>query len=102
MSFNFNALSSFLPLDAGLSCTTQLTSLLTFVSFLTVRVVLICKVHFLQNISENEDLLFYSEVVIQKETFTENQGSFSQDFHKEFSEHDMFHKIRTGELSLNT
>ena len=39
------------------------------------------QVHYLKNISENEeDLLSYSKVVIKKETFTANHGSFPQDF----------------------
>ena len=55
----------------------------------------VCKVYYLQNIRENEeDLLSDPKVVIKKETFTANHGSFPQDFHKEFSEHDMFHKAQ--------
>ena len=50
----------------------------------------VCTVYYLQNIGENEDLLSYPKVVIKKETFMANHGSFSQDFQKEFSEHDVF------------
>ena len=40
-----------------------------------------------QNMGENEeDLLSYSKVLINKETFMANHGSFPRDFHKEFSE----------------
>ena len=55
----------------------------------------VCKVYYSPNISEyEEDLLSYPKVVIKKETFTANHGSFPQDFHKEFSEYDMFHKAQ--------
>ena len=55
----------------------------------------VCRVYYLPNISENEeDLLSYPKVVIKKETFTANHGSFSQDFHKEFSENEVFHKVQ--------
>ena len=55
----------------------------------------VCKVNYLQNISENEeDLPSYSKVVIEKETFTANHGSFPQEFHKELSEHDVFLKVQ--------
>ena len=59
----------------------------------------VCKVYYLQNISENEeDLLSYPKVVIKKETFTANHGSFPQDFHKEFSEHEVFHKVQRSSV----
>ena len=55
----------------------------------------VCKVYYLQNISENvEDLPSYSKVVIEKETFTANHGSFPRDYHKEFCEHDVFLKVQ--------
>ena len=55
----------------------------------------VCKVYYLQNIRENdEDLPSYSKVVIEKETFTANHGSFPQEFHKELSEHDVFLKVQ--------
>ena len=59
----------------------------------------IFKVCFLQNRGENEeDLLSYPKVVIKrkiklKKKFTAYHGSFTQDFYKEFSEHDVFHKV---------
>ena len=59
----------------------------------------VCKVYYLQNISENEeDLLSYPKFVIKKETFTANHGSFTQDFHKEFSEHEVFHKVQRSSV----
>ena len=51
-------------------------------------------VKYITNISGNaEDLLSYPKVVIKNETFPANHGSFPQDFHREFSEHDVFHKV---------
>ena len=41
--------------------------------------------HFISGENE-EDLLSYSKVLINKETFMANHGSFPRDFHKEFSE----------------
>ena len=43
----------------------------------------ICEVYYSQNIVENKDLLSDPKVVILKETFMANHGSFLQDFHKE-------------------
>ena len=76
----------------SLSCKTRLTLLLVFVSFLINYCENgVCKVYYSPNISEyEEDLLSYPKVVIKKETFTANHGSFPQDFHKEFSEHEVF------------
>ena len=49
--------------------------------------------------SENEeDLLSYPKFIIKKETFTANHGSFTQDFHKEFSEHEVFHKVQRSSV----
>ena len=63
----------------------------------------VCTAYYLQNISENEDLLSYPKVVIKKETFTANLGSFPQDFQREFSEHDVYHQVhKVQELDLNT
>ena len=57
------------------------------------------QVYYLKNISENEeDLLSYSKVVIKKETFMTNHGSFPQDFHKEFSRHEVFHKVQRSSV----
>ena len=50
----------------------------------------VCTVYYLQNIGENEDLLSYPRIVIKKGKKA-NHGYFSQDFHKEFNEHDVFH-----------
>ena len=59
----------------------------------------ICKVYYLENISGNaEDLLSYPKVVIKNETFPANHGSFPQDFHREFSEHDVFHKVQRSSV----
>ena len=59
----------------------------------------VCKVYYLHNVTENEeDLLSDPKVVIKKETFTANHGSFPQDFHKEFSEHDVFNKVQRGSV----
>ena len=38
------------------------------------------------------------KVVIKKETFTANHGSFPQDFHREFSEHEVFHKVQRSSV----
>ena len=61
-------------------------------------------VYYVQNISENEEsLLSYSKVLTKKETFTANHYSFPQDFLKQFSEHDVFHKVQWPEdPSVNT
>ena len=68
-----------------------------FISFVIVRM---WRIYYLQNISENEeDLLSYPKVVIKKKTFTANHGSFLQDFRKEFSEHDVFHKVQRSSVS---
>ena len=54
----------------------------------------VCKVYYMQNISKNEeDVLSYPKVVIEKKKFTANHGSFPQDFHKDFNEHEVFHKV---------
>ena len=84
----------------SLSCKTRLTLLLVFVSFLINYCENgVCKVYYSPNISEyEEDLLSYPKVVIKKETFTANHGSFPQDFHKEFSEHEVFHKVQWSSL----
>ena len=58
----------------------------------------VCRVYYLPNISENEDLLSYPKVVIKTETFTANHGSFPQDFHKEFSEHEVFHRVQRNSV----
>ena len=39
------------------------------------------------------------KVVIKKETFTANHGSFPQDFHKEFSEHEVFRGAQFGHMN---
>ena len=44
------------------------------------------------------DLLSYPKVVIKKETFMANDGSFPRDFHKEFNEHDVFHKVQRSSV----
>ena len=90
--FFFNTLSSFVSYHISLSCKTRLTLLLVFVSFLINYCENgVCKVYYSPIISEyEEDLLSYPKVVIKKETFTVNHGSFPQDFHKEFSEHEVF------------
>ena len=54
---------------------------------------------YIYNISENEEDLSYPKVVIKKKTFTANHGSFPQDFRKEFSEHDVFHKVQRSSVS---
>ena len=41
---------------------------------------------------------FLLKVAIKKETFMANHGSFPQDFHKEFSEHDVFHKVQRSSV----
>ena len=38
------------------------------------------------------------KVVIKKETFTANHGSFPQDFHKEFSRYEVFHKVQRSSV----
>ena len=49
--------------------------------------------------SENkEDLLSYQKVVTKKGTFTANHGSFPHDFHKEFNEHNVFHKVQRSSV----
>ena len=58
----------------------------------------VCTVYYLQNISGNEDLLSYPKVVIENEIFTANHGSFPEDFHQEFSEHDIFHKVQRSSV----
>ena len=68
-----------------------------FISFVIVRMVFV--EYYLQNISENEEDLSYPKVVIKKKTFTANHGSFPQDFRKEFSEHDVFHKVQRSSVS---
>ena len=40
----------------------------------------------------------FPKVVIKKETFTANHGSFPQDFHKEFSRHEVFHKVQRSSV----
>ena len=56
-------------------------------------------VKYITNISGNaEDLLSYPKVVIKNETFPANQGSFPQDFHREFSEHNVFHKVQRSSV----
>ena len=60
--------------------------------------VLICTVYYLKNIGENEDLLSSPKVVMKKETFTANHGSFPKDFHREFSEHEVFHKVQRSSV----
>ena len=59
----------------------------------------VCEVYYLQNVSENEeDLLSCPKVVIKKVTFNSNHGSFPQDFHKEFSEHEVFHRVQRNSV----
>ena len=83
----------FFYFNASLVCTTPLTLLLVFVSFLNVRMAFV-KFYYTQNISKNEeDVLSYPKVVIEKKKFTANHGSFTQDFHKDFNEHEVFHKV---------
>ena len=96
----FNTLNSFVSYHTSLSCKTRLTLLLVFVSFLINYCENgVCKVYYSPNISEyEEDLLSYPKVVIKKETFTANHGSFPQDFHKEFSEHEVFHKVQRSSV----
>ena len=99
--FFFNTLSSFVSYHISLSCKTRLTLLLVFVSFLINYCENgVCKVYYSPNISEyEEDLLSYPKVVIKKETFTANHGSFPQDFHKEFSEHEVFRGAQFGHMN---
>ena len=59
-----------------------------FFSFLIVRMVAKMK----------ENLLSYSKVGMKKGTFIVNHGSFPADFHKEFSEHDVFHKVQRSSV----
>ena len=40
----------------------------------------------------------FPKVVIKKETFTANHGFFPQDFHKEFSRHEVFHKVERSSV----
>ena len=62
----------------------------------------VCKVFYVLNVRENEeDLLSYPKVVIKKETFVANHGSLTQDFHKEFSEHGVFHKVQKSSVTLS-
>ena len=58
----------------------------------------ICEVYYSQNIVENKDLLSDPKVVILKETFMANHGSFLQDFHKEFNQDDEFHKVQRSSV----
>ena len=62
----------------------------------------VCEVYYLQNLSENEeDLLSCPKVVIKKETFNSNHGSFPQDFHKEFNEHEVFHRVQRNSVGTH-
>ena len=58
----------------------------------------ICEVYYSQNIIENKDLLSDPKVVILKETFPANHGSFLKDFHKEFNQYDVFHKVQRSSV----
>ena len=54
---------------------------------------------YIYNISENEEDLCYPKFVIKKKTSTANHGSFPQDFRKELSEHEVFHKVQRSSVS---
>ena len=58
----------------------------------------VCTVYYLQNIGENEDLLSYPKVVIKKETFMANHGSFSQDFKRNSVSTTCFNRSRGAQF----
>ena len=71
--------------------------LLVFVSFLIMRMVFVE-----EKLTEYKPKWRKSSVLFEswneKGTFIVNHGSFPADFHKEFSEHDVFHKVQRSSV----
>ena len=91
--FFFNTLSSFVSVTRKLILYTP-----EFVSFLIVRMVFVKYIAY-RIWAKIKKIFFPIRKLWQKKgTFTANHGSFPHDFHKEFNEHDVFHKVQRSSV----